>query len=71
MSLDLKPLELQILRLVWDGWKLDEIDSALRLTRRQTTYALNRVFQKLGARHRIDAVRIGLQRGYLRVEFDS
>lgn len=61
----LTPRELEILRLIADGWKNEAIAKQLGLSRRTVETHIRTLFNRLQVSSRIDAVRVAWLRGIL------
>jgi len=64
-SIDLKPLELEILQLIVQGHDNRTIGSQLGLRTDTVKYHLRALFSKLGVRKRAAAARKAIERGLL------
>ncbi|MGH2739020.1 MAG: response regulator transcription factor [Actinomycetota bacterium] len=61
----LTPRQLDVLRLVADGYKSPEIAGQLGLSPYTVKNYLERIYDRLGAMHRVDAVAIALRSGLM------
>lgn len=57
--------EMELLRLLAEGCKTRDIASAMQLSEGTVAVYLTRLYAKLGARNRTDAVSIGISRGFV------
>lgn len=67
-SLTLNDREAEILRLVAEGKKTQEIARSVRLAERTVKHYLELIRQKLGAKNSSNAVALAIQRGLIRVD---
>jgi DNA-binding NarL/FixJ family response regulator len=70
-SLTLNDREAEILRLVAEGKKTQEIARSVRLAERTVKHYLELIRQKLGAKNSSHAVALAIQRGLIRVDESS
>jgi DNA-binding NarL/FixJ family response regulator len=70
-SLALNDREAEILRLVAEGKKTQEIARSVRLAERTVKHYLESIRQKLGAKNSSHAVALAIQRGLIRVDETS
>jgi DNA-binding CsgD family transcriptional regulator len=60
--------EIEVLRLVADGFRVEEVGHRLFVSRNTVKSHLNHAYGKLGAHNRAEAIAAGLRTGYLRAD---